>query len=95
MTAVIPTEAAVTGALMVWFEQYGELGDLMAEQAEDTEGDPTLDDAVRDQLENCVDLAAQVIALLGKHILDNAKGSPIDPATALADDGSEYVKPPF
>lgn len=98
MTASIdrtPTEVVQGAAIVAWFEQYQELADLMAEQAEDTEGDPTLDDAVREQLEVCVEMAAQVIPLLGRDVLAKLKGTPTAQPTALASDGTEYVKPPF
>jgi len=81
-------------ALMGWFNEYGELGDLLAEEQED-DSDPTIQDAVRGQLENCVEMAAAVIAVLGKHVLATASADPTDPATVRALDGAEYVKPPF
>lgn len=81
-------------ALMGWFTEYGELNDLLAEEQEQ-DGDPTIGDAVRDQLENCVEMAAAVIAVLGKYVLASASADPTDPATVRALDGAEYVKPPF
>lgn len=84
-------------ALMGWFTEYGELSDLLAEEQED-DSDPTIGDAVRGQLENCVEMAAAVIAVLGKYVLATASADPADPAdpaTVRASDGAEYVKPPF
>jgi len=84
----------LNAALMGWFAEYGELNDLLAEEQED-DTDPTIQDAVRGQLENCVEMAAAVIAVLGKHVLASASADPADPATVHALDGAEYVRPPF
>jgi len=85
----------IHAVLLTWFAEYGELGDLCAEQAESTDDDPTLADAILDQMETCLGVASQVIALLGRHVLDAAGADPQEPVSVMAGDGSEYVKPPF
>lgn len=74
----------VQAALLAWFSEYGELGDLVADAAETGDDDPTVQEALWEQMGRCLDVANTVITLLGKQVLE----APV-PA------GSDAFTPPF
>lgn len=74
-------------ALLAWFAAYGDLGDRLADAAENgDEDDPTVQENLWETMGYCLDLANNVIVLLGKQIIDNAK---------TAEPGTDTFVPPF
>jgi hypothetical protein len=77
-----PEQDLIEQALVVWFAEQDELNDRRADEAEAPD-DPATSEAVRDQLEVCMEVAAALINTMGRMILRTVDEPRTEPADAF------------